>query len=186
MIHVPRKTARLLLVPLLASGVMLTSCTSDKSDAPDGGSSAPQDSQLSKVVKAKTLRVAVLPDFPPWSVQKPNGKFEGYEIDVAKDLAKAMDVKLKLVSTDGASRLPLLKSDRVDVKHLLLDGNRRAGQGCRLHHPVCRARRRPALSQERSHQELQGPRRQDRLGRPWQHERHDHDQRLPQDEGRAL
>ena len=96
---------------LLAGALALSACSSGSSNA----SSAPADSQLSKVIKSGTLRVAILPDFPPWSVQKPDGSFEGYEVDIANDLAKSLGVKLKLVSTDGASRLPLLKSNRVDV-----------------------------------------------------------------------
>ncbi len=95
----------------IAGALALSACSSGSSNA----SSAPADSQLSKVIKSGTLRVAVLPDFPPWSVQKPDGSFEGYEVDIANDLAKSLGVKLKLVSTDGASRLPLLKSNRVDV-----------------------------------------------------------------------
>ena len=102
--------AKLLWAPVLACTVLLAGCTTAS-----GKSASSSDSQLSKVIKSGTLRVAVLPDFPPYSVQKPDGQFEGYEVDIAKDLAKAMGVKLKLVSTDGTSRLPLLKSDRVDV-----------------------------------------------------------------------
>lgn len=104
----------MLAIPAVLGALLLAGCTSGGSGG-GTGSSSPADSQLTKVIKSGTVRVAVLPDFPPWSVQKSNGQFEGYEIDVAKDLATAMGVKLKLVSTDGDSRLPLLKSDRVDV-----------------------------------------------------------------------
>lgn len=105
-----RKLAALVALPLV-SALSLTAC----SNGPSAGSGTPENSTLNKVLKAKTLRVAVLPDFPPWAVQKSNGDFEGYEIDIAKELAKSLGVKLKLVSTDGDSRLPLLKAGRVDV-----------------------------------------------------------------------
>jgi polar amino acid transport system substrate-binding protein len=108
------RTAKLLLLPVLAV-VLLAGCTSDQgSGAADGGSSD-GTSQLDKVLERGTLRVAVLPDFPPWSVQNASGEFEGYEVDIAKELAQAMGVELALVSTDGTSRLPLLEADRVDV-----------------------------------------------------------------------
>lgn len=97
---------------MVAGTLSLTACTSGSSG---GGSNNAADSQLNKVLKSGTLRVAVLPDFPPWAVQKPDGSFEGYEIDIAKDLADSLGVKLKLVATSGDSRLPLLKSNRVDV-----------------------------------------------------------------------
>ena len=107
------KKAAKLLLPLLASALVLAGCTSGGTAAP---SAAPaSDSQLNKVIKAGTVRVAVLPDYPPFGVQNASGQLEGYEIDIAKKLAEALGVKVELVSTDGAGRLPLLKSNRVDV-----------------------------------------------------------------------
>lgn len=104
------------LLPVLALALAATACTSGGgSTGGGGGAVAAGESQLNKVLDSGTLRVAVLPDFPPNSVQKPNGEFEGYEVDIAKQLADALGVKLQLVGTDGSSRLPLLQSDRVDV-----------------------------------------------------------------------
>lgn len=108
------RTAKLLL-PVLAAVLALTGCTSEEGAGTAAGSSGDGTSQLDKVRERETLRVAVLPDFPPWSVQNASGEFEGYEVDVAQALADAMGVELELVSTDGTSRLPLLESDRVDV-----------------------------------------------------------------------
>ena len=104
-----RKLAALAAV-ILAAALTLSACGGST-----GGDSSPANSQLNKVLKSGTLRVAVLPDFPPWSVQKPDGSFQGFEIDIAKELASSLGVKLKLVSASGDSRLPLLKSNRVDV-----------------------------------------------------------------------
>lgn len=109
-----RRTAKLFLLPVLALFLALSGCTSDSGDK-GGGPSAGGPTHLDQVLERGTLRVAVLPDFPPFSVQNASGDFEGYEVDVAKELAEAMGVKLELVSTDGTSRLPLLESDRVDV-----------------------------------------------------------------------
>ena len=85
------------------------------SDSDTGGTGGGGSSTLDSVVDKGKIRVAVLPDFPPFSVQNASGEFEGYEVDIAKELAKALGVKLELVSTDGASRLPLLKAGRTDV-----------------------------------------------------------------------
>lgn len=104
-----------LLLPLLALVLAATGCTSEDGAGSSAGSSGDGTSQLDKVTERGTLRVAVLPDFPPWGVQNASGDFEGYEIDVAKALAEAMGVELELVSTDGTSRLPLLETDRADV-----------------------------------------------------------------------
>src|SRR5262245_12513270 len=109
------RTARLLLFPVLALALAVAGCTSEDGAGSAAGSSSDGTSQLDEVVERGTLRVAVLPDFPPWGVQNASGDLEGYEIDIAKELAKAMGVELSLVTTDGTSRLPLLEADRVDV-----------------------------------------------------------------------
>lgn len=112
----PRMSLKTLAIPALAAMVLLAGCTSSSTPGPGGGGGGgTQVSSLGKVIKAGTIKVAVLPDFPPYSVQKPDGSFAGYEVDIARDLAKAMGVKLQLVSANGTSRLPLLKSGRVDV-----------------------------------------------------------------------
>ena len=107
-----RKLAALAAL-LLAGTLGLAGCSNGPSSSAGGAN--PSDSQLNKVLKAGVLRVAVLPDFPPWAVQKSDGSFQGYEIDIAKELADSLGVKLKLVATDGDSRLPLMQSNRVDV-----------------------------------------------------------------------
>ena len=108
----PARKLTALVAVLLAGMLSLVGCSGGSSA---GGSGNAADSQLQKVLKSGTLRVAVLPDFPPWAVQKSDGTFEGYEIDIAKELADSLGVKLKLVATDGDSRLPLMQSNRVDV-----------------------------------------------------------------------
>lgn len=82
-----------------------------------GGGSGSSSSQttLQQVIKRGTLRVAVLPDFPPSSVKQTNGKIVGYEPDIAAALAKSLGVKLQLVSIDGTARLSVMKSGRADV-----------------------------------------------------------------------
>jgi len=105
------RVRRFVSIVAAAAVVALTGCTSESGGGNTGGGT----STLDKVVDKGTIRVAVLPDFPPFSVQNASGDFEGYEVDIAKALAEAMDVELELVSTDGASRLPLLKADRADV-----------------------------------------------------------------------
>ena len=112
--HMSAHVRKLASIAFASVLIVLAGCTSDggSGDSAAGGGG---ESTLDSVVEKGTIRVAVLPDFPPFSVQNASGEFEGYEVDIAKELAKAMGVKLELVSTDGASRLPLLKADRADV-----------------------------------------------------------------------
>ncbi len=114
-----KPTSKLLLLPVLAVVLALTACTSGSGAAGStgqaGSSTTSGSSTLQNVLKTKTLKVAVLPDFPPSSVQKPNGQFAGYEVDIAHELADSLGAKLQLVPANGDNRLPLLQSHRVDV-----------------------------------------------------------------------
>lgn len=112
MSHASARVRRFASIALASAVIALVGCTSDGGA---GGSAGGGESTLDSVVESGELRVAVLPDFPPFSVQNASGEFEGYEVDIAKALAEALDVELDLVSTDGASRLPLLEADRADV-----------------------------------------------------------------------
>lgn len=92
--------------------VAMAGCTSARGA---DSSSGPSQSHLQKVIERGTLKVSVLPDYPPFSVQDANGALVGYEPELAQALADAMGVKLELVSVDGASRQAMIDSDRVDV-----------------------------------------------------------------------
>lgn len=70
---------------------------------------------LSKIIDRGTIRVGIMPDSPPFGQQQPDGSFKGYDADLAKDLAKAMGVKVKFVALTGATRKPSLDSGRTDV-----------------------------------------------------------------------
>lgn len=100
------------ILALMVIPLTLTACTSGPVKA-DSSSSTPD--VLQQVIKRGTLRVAVLPDFPPSSVKQPSGQIVGYEPDIAAALAKSLGVKLQLVPIDGTARLSVMQSGRADV-----------------------------------------------------------------------
>ncbi|MGZ8757037.1 MAG: transporter substrate-binding domain-containing protein [Aeromicrobium sp.] len=110
--------SRSMLGPMLsvavAATVVLAGC-GPSTTTTDGVNGLAADSQLNTVVESKKLRVAVLPDYPPFAVQNASGTLEGYEIDVAQALADAMGATLELTAIDGSARLATLTSGRVDV-----------------------------------------------------------------------
>ena len=69
-------------------------------------------------------------------MQDKNGKFIGYEIDVATRLAKDMGVKLELVPTKWSGIIPALLTGKFDViiaKHGSQAGPERQSE---LHHSL--------------------------------------------------
>ncbi|MFY7905701.1 MAG: transporter substrate-binding domain-containing protein [Burkholderiaceae bacterium] len=78
--------------------------------------SEPQASTLQAIKKRGVLVVGVKKDVPLWGMLNPTTqKLEGLEVDLARDLAKRLGVKLELVGLLTAERLDWLESRRVDV-----------------------------------------------------------------------
>jgi polar amino acid transport system substrate-binding protein len=57
---------------------------------------------LDKVVKAGKLVVSTDPNYAPQSAQKPDGTFEGFDIDVATEIAKRLGVTVEWATPDWA------------------------------------------------------------------------------------
>ncbi|MBW4472806.1 MAG: transporter substrate-binding domain-containing protein [Stenomitos rutilans HA7619-LM2] len=70
---------------------------------------------LDKIMAAGKIRVAVPNDFTPFGSVAPDMTPQGYDIDVAGEIAKGIGVKLELVPVVGNYRIPFLQTDRVDI-----------------------------------------------------------------------
>ena len=77
--------------------------------------SAGTDSTLKQVLQRGTLRVGDCLTFAPFGFDNKDGQPDGYDVDLAKELAKQMGVKLEVVNTTSANRIPNLQTSKVDV-----------------------------------------------------------------------
>ncbi len=73
-----------------------------------------QPGTLQKVLEKKTLRVGVSL-FTPWTIKHPDGQLVGYEIDVAKQLAKDLGVKPTFHVFDWEKIIPALLNREIDI-----------------------------------------------------------------------
>ena len=73
-----------------------------------------QESTVEKIVKNGVLRVG-MDTFQPWAMKDKNGKFIGFEIDVATRLAEDMGVKVEFVPTAWSGIIPALLTGKFDV-----------------------------------------------------------------------
>ncbi|KIX11140.1 transporter substrate-binding domain-containing protein [Dethiosulfatarculus sandiegensis] len=73
-----------------------------------------QESTLEQVLKRGVLRVG-FSTFIPWAMKDKTGKFIGFEIDVARELAKDMGVKVEFVPTKWSGIIPALLTGKFDV-----------------------------------------------------------------------
>ena len=71
-------------------------------------------SNLETITKRGVLRVG-LALFTPWAFKDKDGKLVGFEMDVARKLAKDMGVTLKVISYDWEKLIPALKNGKIDI-----------------------------------------------------------------------
>jgi polar amino acid transport system substrate-binding protein len=79
-----------------------------------GGQAAKAD-RLEDILKKGVVRIAVPLDVPPFGSQNQQREAEGFDVELAGLVAKALGVKLELQQVTGANRIPYLLTDKVDI-----------------------------------------------------------------------
>ncbi len=73
------------------------------------------DNTLSEIQKRGVLRVGMEPGYMPFEMTDQKGQIIGFDVDMAKRIAKAMGVKLELVSTAWDGIIPALMTKKFDM-----------------------------------------------------------------------
>jgi polar amino acid transport system substrate-binding protein len=79
------------------------------------GSQAAHADRLEDILKKGVVRIAVPLDVPPFGSQNQQREAEGFDVELAGMVAKALGVKLELQQVTGANRIPFLLTDKVDI-----------------------------------------------------------------------
>jgi polar amino acid transport system substrate-binding protein len=74
-----------------------------------------QAGAIDDAVKSGTLRVGMDPTYMPFEMTNKRGEIIGFEVDLLKDMAKTMGVKLELVSTGYDGIIPALMTNKFDM-----------------------------------------------------------------------
>ena len=70
---------------------------------------------LDEVMAAKTLRVAIPTDFPPYGFVGTDLKPQGLDINMAQYIATKLGVKVELIPVTSANRIPYLQTRKADL-----------------------------------------------------------------------
>ena len=101
------------VAPLLALALFLTFWLLP--GIPAGAASEDRaPSLIDAVIDRGVLRVG-FSSFVPWAMQDKNGDFIGFEVDVARRLARDLGVELQLVPTRWSGIIPALLADKFDI-----------------------------------------------------------------------
>ncbi len=74
-----------------------------------------KDSTLNKILQRGELRVGMEPGYMPFEMKDKKGRVIGYDVDMAKKMAKEMGVKLKIVETAWDGIIAGLITDKYDI-----------------------------------------------------------------------
>lgn len=103
-------TAGVALVSALA--LATTGLGTSKADTVHAASN---QSTVSAIKKRGELRVAVFGDLPPYGWVNKNGKRVGYDVELARRMAKDLGVKPKFVQVNANNRVDTLNSNKADI-----------------------------------------------------------------------
>ncbi|MGD7048493.1 substrate-binding periplasmic protein [Rossellomorea marisflavi] len=100
------KKSRLLVVlaVLMTVASILSAC----------GSKA-KEGAMEKIKEEGTIRVGLMGTYQPYNFLNDNKEMDGFDADIAKEVAKRLDVKVKFVTQDFSGMIAGLKADKFDV-----------------------------------------------------------------------
>jgi len=70
---------------------------------------------LGEVLSAKKLRAGINPTLPPFGVFNAQNQIDGFDADIAREIARHMKIELEIVQVGSPDRIPFLQSDRIDI-----------------------------------------------------------------------
>ncbi len=102
------KSMALLLLAIVL--VTVTGCSKESSKSGDQATST-----LQKVIQSKKITAGVILSFPPFGFKDEKGNPQGYDVDLAKEVAKSLGAELTIVDVTADARIPSLETDKVDI-----------------------------------------------------------------------
>jgi polar amino acid transport system substrate-binding protein len=73
------------------------------------------DSALDRVLSSGVLRVGTEPEFKPFESKNEKGELVGFDMDLARELAKDLGVELEFVELPFPSLIPALRTGKIDL-----------------------------------------------------------------------
>lgn len=71
--------------------------------------------QLSTITANKVLKAGVKADFEPFGFLDSNNQLVGFDVDIAKFIAKELGVEIELIPVTSANRIEMLLNNNIDI-----------------------------------------------------------------------
>ncbi|TVT79712.1 cysteine ABC transporter substrate-binding protein [Acinetobacter colistiniresistens] len=107
---------KLLLASVFSLG--LTACNKNPQPTEKSADTSAQVSSIEQIKKNGVVRIGVFSDKPPFGYLDAQGKNQGFDVEIAKHVAKDLlgdENKVQFVLTEAANRVEYLKANKVDI-----------------------------------------------------------------------
>lgn len=112
-----RMRIRRIGVVLVAVGLLTSACASDDGGTDgDAAQEFEEGSFMAELADDGTITVGVKFDVPQFGFKNPTtDEVEGFDVDMANEVADALGVEAKFVEAISKNRIPFLQEDKVDI-----------------------------------------------------------------------
>ena len=113
-----KKFSTLLAGAVIALGLAACNGGADNQAASGGQPAAAGADTVAAIKEKGVIRIGVFGDKPPFGYVDANGKNQGFDVEIAKEMAKDLlgsPDKIEFVLTEAANRVEYVRSGKVDV-----------------------------------------------------------------------
>jgi len=70
---------------------------------------------LGEVLTSRRLRAGINPTLPPFGTFNDRNQIDGFDADIAREIARRMNIELEIVQVGSPDRIPFLQAGRIDI-----------------------------------------------------------------------
>lgn len=120
MLKKPNRSLILALSVILLLTLALVACGTNNNNDQGAASSAPAsesgaDNLLDQVKKSGVLKVGLMGTYAPYNFLNENKEIDGFDADIAKEIAKRIGVKAEFAPQDFSGLIPSLQASKIDT-----------------------------------------------------------------------
>ncbi|WP_203364060.1 transporter substrate-binding domain-containing protein [Bacillus sp. REN10] len=103
-----------LIILLVVFAALLSACSSDKSKDKDAKEEG-QESLLNQIKEEGKLKVGLMGTYPPYNFLNDQKEMDGFDADIAKEVAKRLGVKVEFVAQEFSGMIAGLQTEKFDA-----------------------------------------------------------------------
>ncbi|MFS0873546.1 substrate-binding periplasmic protein [Paenibacillus xylanilyticus] len=104
-----------MLTAILLMTVLVVSACGSKTTDTDSTNGAQASNELEQIKSAGTIKVGMMGTYAPYNFLNDNKEMDGFDADIAREVAKRLGVEVEFVSQEFSGLIPSLQSKKIDA-----------------------------------------------------------------------